>query len=104
MKRPWHKYSVTKPWMEEKPSFGVTRLDVKEYHTTRWRALRKVQLTSHPLCAMCEAKGIITAAVMVDHVRSIANGGDFWDMSNLQSLCSHCHRVKTNKEISKRKN
>jgi len=31
----------------------------------------------------------------VDHKIAIMNGGDGWDKSNLQVLCSNCHRKKT---------
>ncbi len=51
---------------------------------------------------MCEAKGIIRPAEVLDHINPVVHGGAFWDESNLQGLCNHCHRVKTNKEIAKR--
>nr|WP_245411976.1 HNH endonuclease [Methylocella silvestris] len=41
---------------------------------------------------MCEAKGKIEAAEVVDHVRP--HRGDlqlFWDEANWQSLCAPCH-------------
>lgn len=31
----------------------------------------------------------------VDHIREVANGGDMWDESNLQTLCRKCHKAKT---------
>ena len=100
MKRPWSAYSQDKPWNVKPPAFGNTRHNNPDYHTTRWRVLRKKQLNDYPLCAMCERMGRVTAAVMVDHKISIAEGGDMWHPDNLQSLCNHCHRIKTNKEIA----
>ena len=103
LKRPWNKYSQDKPWIEKAPAFGSTRIYNADIHTTRWRKLRKHHLSQHPTCAMCERMGRITVAVMVDHINPIAEGGEMWDENNLQSLCAHCHKIKTNKEISRRK-
>lgn len=33
--------------------------------------------------------------IEVDHKKAVALGGDMWDESNLQALCSDCHKVKT---------
>ncbi len=33
--------------------------------------------------------------VQADHITELADGGDTWDMENLQTLCSQCHKVKT---------
>jgi 5-methylcytosine-specific restriction endonuclease McrA len=35
------------------------------------------------------------AAVEVDHIMSIANGGERLDQDNLQSTCKRCHSWKT---------
>lgn len=100
LKRPWDKYSNRKPWMDDKPDFGTTRYNTPDYHTRRWRNARTRYLNEHPLCVMCERIGKVTAATVIDHRISIANGGEFWDEDNWQGLCTKCHRIKTNKEIS----
>jgi 5-methylcytosine-specific restriction endonuclease McrA len=49
-------------------------------------------LKRHPLCVLCQRKGTVSAATCVDHKRP--HHGDkalFWDVSNWQGLCSHCH-------------
>ena len=102
MRKPWNKYSDKKPWIQRMPSFGIARHDTPEYHTRRWRNARSSYLLDHPLCVHCEMKGIVRTADMVDHKISKQDGCDFWDQSNWQSLCNHCHRIKTNKEIAKR--
>jgi 5-methylcytosine-specific restriction enzyme A len=64
------------------------------YHTTRWRKRRARQLTEHPLCAMCEKQGKVTAATVADHVEP--HRGDpvkFWT-GKLQSLCPTCHSAR----------
>lgn len=74
-----------------------------------WRRLRARKLQANPLCEHCYtaacmhgaavvvlgAKRCIRVATEVDHVLPIHKGGAELDMSNLQSLCSDCHHVKT---------
>ena len=62
----------------------------------RWQQARDAFLAEHPLCAICERAGRLTAASCVDHV--IPHRRDlvlFWDQDNWQSLCFACHAVKT---------
>ncbi len=62
-------------------------------------------LAEHPLCVMCEAAGIATAAGVVDHI--IPHRGDrvlFWDRGNWQSLCTEHHdSAKQRMERAQRK-
>ena len=39
----------------------------------------------------------------VDHRTAIVNGGEMWDIDNLQVLCSDCHKEKTKKDLGERK-
>lgn len=58
----------------------------------KWKQARERFLRHNPLCRFCEEKGITTEATVVDHV--IPHKGDkklFWDQSNWQPLCKHCH-------------
>ena len=63
----------------------------KFYKTARWKRLRKLQLTQHPLCKFCLQRGIVTRANVVDHVKP--HRGDWTDFitGELQSLCEPCH-------------
>ena len=65
------------------------------YNSPRWRKYRAWFLRQHPLCAECERSGRTAIAVLVDHIRPVVEGGDFWDEANHQSLCDPCHRVKS---------
>lgn len=38
-----------------------------------------------------------------DHVIAVADGGDWWAMENLMTLCLPCHRAKTNADAVARK-
>lgn len=58
-----------------------------------WRKLRLAFLAQYPLCRACQSKGMVTPAVLVDHIVPKPKGTDDWD--NLQSLCVSCHRVKS---------
>lgn len=47
------------------------------------------------MCEHCEKYGIAKPVEEVDHIHEIEDGGAIWDIKNLQSLCKHCHLVKT---------
>jgi 5-methylcytosine-specific restriction protein A len=73
-------------------------------YTRHWRTTARAFLMNHPLCVMCAEKGLVTAAREVDHIKP--HRGDpekFWDLSNLQPLCSACHSSKTSYEIHERR-
>jgi 5-methylcytosine-specific restriction protein A len=62
------------------------------YKLAIWRALRLAQLTAHPVCRRCEARGFVTAATVVNHI--VPHRGRwslFSDAGNLESLCKPCH-------------
>jgi 5-methylcytosine-specific restriction protein A len=61
------------------------------YQRRRWRKRREYQLQKHPTCALCEQRGIISAAVDVDHVTP--HGGNWYafEYGPIQSLCRSCH-------------
>ncbi len=60
-----------------------------------WQRLRKVILTrDNHLCVPCYAKGRVTPAKAVDHIKPKAKGGAD-DLANLQSICDECHKDKT---------
>lgn len=57
-----------------------------------WQRARADYLLLHPLCRLCQARGVVAAATVVDHV--IPHRGNmilFWDRNNWQPLCTHCH-------------
>ena len=65
-------------------------------YDARWRAARKRYLRQYPLCIECQRNGKFTPATVVDHI--LPHRGDedlFWDESNWQPLCKHCHDRKT---------
>ena len=64
----------------------------KRGYDARWRLAREDFLRRNPLCAFHAKDGRVEAATVVDHI--IPHKGDlelFWDESNWQPLCKHCH-------------
>lgn len=81
------------------PQTAGTRPWQRLYGTARWQRLRRAQLQTHPLCAMCAAEGRVTPATIADHV--IPHKGDqrlFFE-GELASLCkAHHDRDKQREE------
>lgn len=79
---------------DDKRAYNRSRYgnDTRKLYDRRWRNARAKFLLQHPLCVMCEAKGLTFAAEVVDHKRP--HRGDltlFWDQGNWQALCKPCH-------------
>jgi 5-methylcytosine-specific restriction protein A len=68
------------------------------YGSMRWRKRAARQLREHPLCAICEAQGLVVAAREVDHIER--HGGDYrrFFEGEIQSLCRVHHEQKTAEE------
>lgn len=62
------------------------------YKTARWTSTRKRQLSAHPMCKPCLARGRITPATVCHHKdkASKANPATFYD-GPFESLCAPCH-------------
>lgn len=73
------------------------------YSSARWVRLRGDFLRHNPLCAKHQSLGLFIPATIVDHIVEIEDGGEVWDVSNLQGLCDECHKVKTGLEARKRR-
>ena len=72
----------------------------KLYTGRRWRKLRAQILRQQPLCRECLRLGFIQEASVVDHIRGHGAGWQehFFTPSNLQPLCTDCHKAKTARE------
>ena len=73
------------------------------YQSAAWRALRAALLRAHPLCRLCEARGLLVAAKVVDHIIPIKDGGARYDISGMQCVCIKCHNAKSARETAKRR-
>jgi len=65
------------------------------YQSSRWHTLSRMYRKANPLCVQCKKEGRLRQAQEVDHIVPIQQGGDRWDINNLQSLCKHHHSQKT---------
>jgi len=86
--------AVDKQWSNDNPH-------IKDYKSRRWQAVRKNHFISHPFCVICKAQNIDKMAQILDHIKPVSQGGDFWDSSNHQGLCKSHHNSKSNSERGK---
>lgn len=94
-------------YVERKPfsSNGSIRANTNLYNSYRWRTLRASVIKAQPYCAICGTMGDDDNPLTVDHI--ICPRGDeglFYDKDNCQTLCRHCHAIKTAAEVIERKN
>lgn len=75
----------------------------KRGYGARWRKLRKMQLSRHPLCndPYGVHGGVRVVATDVDHITPKSKGGKD-SLENLQSLCHSCHSLKTARKEGER--
>ena len=96
------KKTTQRPWIPKPKPRSEGTWQGKEtnaiYHTTRWKRLRLIQLKRHPLCVECNKNSRVKAANVADHIIRITDGGEPYDLNNLQSLCTACHNSKSGKE------
>jgi len=64
--------------------------DHNKIYGRRWRKIRNLYISKHPLCEECLLVGKLIPADEVHHKRPIDDGGTHAD-DNLQSLCKSCH-------------
>ena len=97
---------IQKPERKPRPPRKETdmrKLRQQAYQNTTWMKLRDTFMIEHPICADCLAKGIITPATSVHHIKSPFSKGEVnWglllDPDNLMSLCHECHAERHNTE------
>ena len=90
-KLPW---DTPRPKAKPEPMKERSR-SASPYHTWRWTKLSRAFRAEHPLCAECQRRGIITPATCVDHIVPWPICADnFYDKTNLQSLCEDCNNKK----------
>ena len=71
------------------------------YKTSQWLKVRKIKLQQSPICEECKKNGTIVVGKIVDHIVPIKQGGEPYDMDNLQTLCWSCHSRKSIQEGSR---
>lgn len=64
--------------------------EVKKRYGRVWKRIRDRYVSRHPLCELCQSKGILVPAEEVHHKVPLSEGGTH-DEDNLISLCKSCH-------------
>ncbi|MCF1449725.1 HNH endonuclease [Agrobacterium vitis] len=68
------------------------------YYTTRWRAIRAIQLKREPYCRMCRQQGKLKKGFICDHIeRHSGNAEKFWN-GPFQTLCKKHHDATKQRE------
>jgi 5-methylcytosine-specific restriction endonuclease McrA len=63
------------------------------YLTPEWRdVVALVRQSRPPCCAQCRRTGV---RLFADHIIELQDGGDPYDTTGIQLLCSACHSRKT---------
>lgn len=89
-----HATSINKTNRETRETNDATLRESQEfYQSTRWRKLRNWFIKQNPICLHCGRP-----AQEIDHIQPIRQGGSAMSVDNLQSLCTSCHAIKSNKE------
>ncbi len=71
-----------------------------DYHSAKWRELKRRAVASHPYCARCGE----TRRLEVHHIRSVRLHPELMlDEANLMVLCHSCHALETRREIEERR-
>ena len=90
------KAGIVSGWAETERLNGNAN---KRGYGAKWRKVRVQALRRDSyLCQVCYESGRLTEATEVDHIVNKASGGDWYDLENLQSICSECHKAKTKEE------
>lgn len=72
------------------------RADLRFLNSAPWVKLREAYKLANPLCHDCEARGRVTPACHVHHVKRREDRPDLaLEWSNLMGLCRSCHSRKT---------
>lgn len=82
------------------PRYHKDNKSAKYYGNKAWKELRNNYFDTHPLCEVCNAHGVVTAAEHVHHRRPFLSGIDdnermelLLNYNNLMSVCRVCHEA-----------
>lgn len=95
--------STKRPWIPERKAFtGISQENYDFYNSAAWRKVSKLYKMANPLCVECKKEGRVTVATKTDHIipliQILADKGNPFSYSNLQSLCEHHNAIKTAKQ------
>ncbi|CAH0650399.1 MULTISPECIES: HNH endonuclease [Pseudomonas] len=96
------KLNILKQNVTMLPTAPVAQVNETQWGSGRggrpWRRIRdRILLRDNYTCQAC---GLVTKDLEVDHIINVAEGGSD-DDSNLQALCVPCHQEKTAAEAAR---
>lgn len=95
-------HTITQKKVATQLRYGNNNENKKLYNSARWRRISKKLRQIRPFCAHCMEHGVEVIGNVVDHIIELSDGGDKFNMDNLQVLCHQCHNTKTADERRKR--
>ena len=84
---------INNDFLEFKRSEELVRLD--ELFNQRFNEINNDFEFAKKLMPWSDINLYYSLSFEVDHKKAIVNGGDMWDIENLQILCNSCHKNKT---------
>jgi 5-methylcytosine-specific restriction endonuclease McrA len=69
--------------------------NIRDWKVLRMECFKRDNFT----CAICNKKEP-AYGLIADHIIPIALGGDQWELTNLQTLCWGCNKIKTSGDIT----
>lgn len=97
---PYKPKAIRPHWVPERKAFKNLNSEKNKsvYNTRKWRSFSKTFKLNNPFCVKCLDKGITKASKVTDHIQRVNDGGDIYNLNNLQALCKSCHNSKSGKE------
>lgn len=93
---PFKPLKINRPWVPVTTPVGIVNRSRDDfYHTYRWKREAKDFIQDNPLCVRCNNSGMLTPAVVTDHIIPKDKCVDPWDRTNWQPLCKKCHSIKS---------
>ena len=80
---------------KERAFKGIDRSNAPFYKSRHWQKLRLFILQRDVICKHCSKDNRYITATVCDHIQPILKGGNRYDVTNLQALCSSCHNKKS---------
>ena len=69
--------------------------DTQWYRQKRWFSLRDRVRKEEPFCRECGKLGRQVLTTEIDHIKPVRLGGEKYDRTNVQGLCTPCHSRKS---------
>jgi 5-methylcytosine-specific restriction protein A len=93
------KLATLKPRVDAVAGRTLRTTAIQRIRGRRLQRIRREHFRRNPLCVHCEAKGLVSLAVELDHIVPLHRGGSDSE-ANRQGLCAECHAAKTRLDLA----